>query len=354
MNEATALRMIHWFRKNARYLPWRQDIDPYRVWVSEIMLQQTQVKTVIPYYERWMKLFPTVTALAEATPESVLKAWEGLGYYSRARNMQRAAQEIVHHRGGLFPDTLPELLELPGVGPYTAGAIGSIAFNQPTPILDGNVERVLTRLLGIQENPREAKIRQQLWKTAEALVSAANNLPNAGKRRLCGAFNESLMELGALVCLPRTPLCVTCPLKVECIAFKNGLVDVIPALPKRQESAKRYFEAFCVEKMGKILMVQRPSRMVNGQFWELPNQEVRSKRSLESIAKALQISTEHILSVAEVKHTITRFRITLQVYELGKVPVLPLFQASRPIPISDLEHLPVVNAHRKALKLLFP
>ncbi|HEX4644651.1 MAG TPA: A/G-specific adenine glycosylase, partial [Verrucomicrobiae bacterium] len=185
-NKAVVAALLTWFAQNARDLPWRRTRDPYAIWVSEIMLQQTQVKTVIPYWERWMKALPTIKALARATPEKIHKLWEGLGYYTRVRNLQKAAQKIMADHDGQFPETYEEILALPGIGRYTAGAICSIAFNQPTPILDGNVIRVLTRLFAIRENPRDKSTNNQLWQLAEQLVSEAAKLTpaDAGERQI--------------------------------------------------------------------------------------------------------------------------------------------------------------------------
>jgi A/G-specific adenine glycosylase len=214
--------LLRWFRRHRADLPWRRDSDPYRVWLSEIMLQQTQVAAVIPYYERFLRHYPTVQALAAAPLDEVLKRWEGLGYYSRARNLHRAAQVIAGERGGEWPRTAEELRALPGVGPYTAGAIASIAFGQDTPVLDGNVMRVLTRLFAIRTNPRETKTNARLWQLAEELVvEASRGSPCSSGRasapfstktershvrccaekrglRTCSAFNQSLMEIGAM------------------------------------------------------------------------------------------------------------------------------------------------------------
>src|ERR1700761_3320382 len=201
-HRAIVASLLHWFDKNARDLPWRRTRDPYAIWVSEIMLQQTQVKTVIPYWERWMRELPTIELLAKANPQKIHKLWEGLGYYTRVRNMQRAAQIIVNEQAGNFPDDFESILNLPGIGRYTAGAICSIAFNQPTPILDGNVMRVLTRVFGISENPRDKKANAQLWELAEQLVALAAPKRSEGG---CSHLNQSLMELGALICTPREP-----------------------------------------------------------------------------------------------------------------------------------------------------
>ena len=213
--------LLNWFAANARDLPWRRMQDPYAIWVSEIMLQQTQVKTVIPYWQRWMREVPTIAALAKARPEKIHKLWEGLGYYTRVRNMQHAAQQIISQYNGRFPENFDDILSLSGVGRYTAGAISSIAFNQPRPILDGNVIRVLTRVFGITTDPRERKTNAQLWRLAEELVLHASRTTHHVSP--CSHLNQSLMELGALVCTPRSPLCVDCPLTKSCIARKNNL-----------------------------------------------------------------------------------------------------------------------------------
>src|SRR2546425_303209 len=188
---ALAQLLLNWFKQNARDLPWRRTRDPYAIWISEIMLQQTQVKTVIPYWQRWMRRLPDVRALARARPDAVLKLWEGLGYYLRARNLHQAARTIVDQHGGRFPEQFDEVLALPGIGRYTAGAICSIAFNQPTPVLDGNVIRVLTRWFGITTNPREKSTNKKLWELAEQLVVNAAKLP--GKQN-CSQLNQALME----------------------------------------------------------------------------------------------------------------------------------------------------------------
>ena len=221
--------LLRWFSQSARDLPWRRTRDPYAIWVSEIMLQQTQVKTVIPYWERWMRELPTVKSLADAKPAKIHKLWEGLGYYTRVRNMQKAAQKIMVEYDGAFPRRFEDILELPGIGRYTAGAISSIAFNEPRPILDGNVMRVLTRVFGIVENPREKSTNEQLWLLADDLAKAAAKLNaiDSGENR-CSHLNQSLMELGALICTPRNPNCPACPLRKECAALRIGRVEQIP------------------------------------------------------------------------------------------------------------------------------
>src|SRR5690242_15502981 len=214
-NPKLVATLLRWFAANARDLPWRCTRDPYAIWVSEIMLQQTQVKTVIPYWEHWLRELPTIKAVAKASPDKIHKLWEGLGYYSRARNLHQAARQIVGKNGGKFPENFDDVLALPGIGRYTAGAICSIAYNQPTPILDGNVIRVLTRVFGMRGDPREKRRNAKLWQMATRLVEAA--APNS-----CSELNQSLMELGALICTPRNPRCAECPVSRDCIALRRG------------------------------------------------------------------------------------------------------------------------------------
>src|ERR1039458_10219671 len=223
-NRDIVQRLLVWFARNARPLPWRRTRDAYAVWVSEVMLQQTQVKTVLPYWERWMRALPNIAALVKAKPQTLHKLWEGLGYYTRVRNLQRAAKVIVEQHRSRLPNDFETLLSLPGIGRYTAGAICSIAFDQPQPILDGNVMRVLTRLCGIAGDPRERKTNARLWHLAQELVQMAsqtdaptNPFPHATRNtqhasRPCSEFNQSLMELGALICTPRLPRCGFCPI----------------------------------------------------------------------------------------------------------------------------------------------
>jgi len=281
--------LLDWFSANARDLPWRRTRDPYAIWVSEIMLQQTQVKTVVPYWERWMRKLPTVQAAANASPDKIHKLWEGLGYYTRVRNLQKAARQIMEKHDGKFPQNFDDVLALPGIGRYTAGAICSIAFNQPTPILDGNVIRVLTRVFGISENPREKKTKAQLWRLAEELVGRAAcsrfiGVPSPPRRGRDTApyhsfLNQSLMELGALVCTPRQPQCRICPMKKLCVAFRENRVEELPNLGRRTAATARRFIAFAVNRQGRFLVRQRPAGVVNAHLWEFPNVEIHPNPS---------------------------------------------------------------------------
>ncbi len=323
-------RLLKWFAAHARDLPWRRTNDPYLVYVSEIMLQQTQVKTVIPFWERWRRELPTIEAAAQAPSDKIHKLWEGLGYYTRVRNLQTAAQVIVAKHGGKFPRDFASVLALPGIGRYTAGAICSIAFNQPTPILDGNVIRVLTRIFGIAENPKEQATNARLWKLAEGLVAHAKTqtsqrmtsslCASAALREdnSCSFLNQSLMELGALVCTPRNPQCLICPVKKLCVAFKEHRVDELPNLSKREVATARHFIAFVVSHKGKYLVRQRPAGVVNAHLWEFPNAECAdTKPDARRIFKTLfGISPPEILPLGTVKHSITRYRITLEAFRV--------------------------------------
>ena len=324
-----AANLLPWFTKNARDLPWRRTHDPYAIHVSEIMLQQTQVKTVIPFWERWLRELPTIETAAQAPSAKIHKLWEGLGYYTRVRNLQKAAQTILERHNGIFPQTFDEVLALPGIGRYTAGAICSIAFNQPRPILDGNVIRVLTRVFGIAENPKEKEANTRLWKLAEALVNEAEELGTRGNQsstvitpvfhwenKACSALNQSLMELGALICIPRTPQCLICPVKGICTAFKENRTAELPNLGERQVATARQFIAFVVEQDGKFLVRQRPKGVVNAHLWEFPNVEINDAKP-DKVAVAKQffgIAPAKLEHLHTVKHSITRYRITLNAY----------------------------------------
>jgi A/G-specific adenine glycosylase len=360
---------LAWFTANARDLPWRRTRDPYAIWVSEIMLQQTQVKTVIPFWERWMKELPTIEAAANARSDKLHKLWEGLGYYTRVRNLQKAAQVIVEERGGKFPDSFDDVLALPGIGRYTAGAICSIAFNQPAPILDGNVIRVLTRVFGIAENPKEKLTSAHLWRLAEELVSQAkaqssqrkNSSPCAfaplREDNSCSFLNQSLMELGALICTPRNPQCEVCPAKKLCAALRENRVEELPNLGSRETVTARKFVAFVVERNGRFLVRQRPAGIVNAHLWEFPNVEVNGgKGSPGAIYKAeFGIDAAMISPLITVRHSITRYRMTLEVFRLILDETRPAgFQGKAGVwksPV-QMQSLAFASAHKKVLAKL--
>ena len=307
--------LLAWFSTNARDLPWRRTRDPYAIWVSEIMLQQTQVKTVIPYWDRWLRELPTIQAAAKASPAKLHKLWEGLGYYTRVRNLQKAAQQIVAQHAGKFPKNFDDILALPGVGRYTAGAISSIAVDQPRPILDGNVIRVLIRIFGIGENARDKETNAQLWHLAEALVSHASR--NTHHTSPCSHLNQSLMELGALICTPRSPQCGVCPVNKLCVAREKGLQEQLPNLGKRVKTTNRRFIAFVAEHNGKFLVRQRPTGVVNAHLWEFPNVEVSAEATPHDVTKSFfKTSPAKLEKLCVIKHSITRYRITLEAWQV--------------------------------------
>ncbi len=302
------------------------------------MLQQTQVKTVIPYWERWMRELPTVRFLAAADSDRVLSLWEGLGYYSRARNLQKSAREIVARHRGVFPSDFYQILDLPGIGRYTAGAIASIAFGQPAPIVDGNVARVLCRWLGLRGDPKTNPTRDLLWENAAALVKASTD-PSA--------LNQGLMELGATICLPRVPLCGQCPVASGCYARKNALVEELPFVAKPTASTARLFRAALIRKNGDILLRRRPAGVVNAGFWEMPNLEAMGEAQSKTFQALCGGPVSKLKKVCVVKHTITRYRLTLEVYEIEAALSLP---AGNWHPANSLDQIPLVNSHRKALQ----
>jgi A/G-specific adenine glycosylase len=349
--------LLAWFARHARDLPWRRTRDPYAIWASEIMLQQTQVKTVVPYWERWMRALPSIAALSEAKPEKLHKLWEGLGYYTRVRNMQKAAQLIVGKHGGRFPRGFDDVLALPGIGRYTAGAICSIAFDQPRPILDGNVIRVLTRLFGLGGNPRDKKTNDRLWHTAGQLVQHAAHASRTTDHdsRPCSRFNQSLMELGALICTPKAPQCRLCPVAKHCVAFRQGRVAEFPKRPRLPRAVLQRHAAFVAENRGRFLVRQRPAGVVNAHLWEFPNLETGwngdgVERAARVLLGGMPASLEPICTI---KHSITRYRITLEVFRAGGY-----WKAGRPsgggkwLTPAELSRLPFASAHKKILRAL--
>jgi A/G-specific adenine glycosylase len=275
--------LVDWYRRGHRDLPWRRARDPYAIWVSEIMLQQTRVDTVKPYFTRWMTRFPTVTELARAPLDDVLQSWAGLGYYARARNLHAAAREIASQYGGRFPDDPERVRSLPGIGRYTAGAILSIAFGRAEPILDGNVARVLARL-SLRED------REQLWALAASLVP--EDAP--------GDFNQAMMELGATVCLPRAPSCLACPVRKYCAAQQKGLQERVPAVKKKPPVRAVEQVTVLVERRARLLLLRRPPSGLWGGLWEPPTGELaRGESPSDAAARIVQSLTALRLDAVE-------------------------------------------------------
>lgn len=308
---ADAIRRVlgDWFRLKRRSLPWRETNDPYRIWVSEVMLQQTQVKTVVPYYRRFMVLYPTVQHLACADTQAVLKAWEGLGYYSRARNLQKAARIVVEQLEGRIPDQWQPLRQLPGVGDYIAAAVLSIAFDRPFAVVDGNVKRVLARLFMIAEPVN----RSASHKVFQAL---ADQLLDAGQ---AGNFNQAMMELGALICTPRAPLCAQCPPAPYCRAAQSGAVARYPFRAPRPKTPEHALAVGLVRKQGRVLIVRRPDEGLLGGLWEFP--AIRIEPAVDPAeACTRHLRTTFNLSVrverhaATIRHAYTHFKIRMEVF----------------------------------------
>ncbi|MCP4419141.1 MAG: A/G-specific adenine glycosylase [Chloroflexi bacterium] len=310
-------KLLAWWDINQADLPWRHNKEPYAIWVSEIMLQQTQIVTVIPYFERWIIRFPTVQALAEASLDEVLKLWQGLGYYGRARNLHAAAQMVMLEWNGRIPQTVAELMILKGIGRYTAGAIASIAFDEPAPILDGNVIRILSRLTDLANDVTQTRTKNGLWQLADELVPAHRP----------GDFNQAMMELGQQLCLPTKPQCSLCPLSSLCLARQRGTQLERPVRPPRKRIPHYDVVAGIIwqqgaavgDPNGKFLIAQRPLDGLLGGLWEFPGGKQEPNETLpQALIReieeelAMEISVENF--VISVKHAYTHFRITLHAF----------------------------------------
>ena len=302
--------LLEWYDRAAADLPWRQTSDPYHIWLSEIMLQQTQVATVIPYYERFLTAFPTVNDLADAPLDTVLKLWEGLGYYSRARNLHRAAQIVVAEYGGKFPDTAAQLEALPGIGRYTAGAIASIAYGENVPVLDGNVIRVFARLLDLSDDVTRTTTKNALWQQATDWLPAER----------AGDYNQALMELGRTVCKPRNTLCSECPVQAYCQAFANQTQDQRP-VKARKAPLPHYDVAAGIiwNEDEQLLIAQRPLDGLLGGLWEFPGGKQEPDETLPECLQrelreelAIEVQVKDLFVV--VRHGFTHFKITLHAF----------------------------------------
>ncbi len=301
--------ILAWYAQHGRKLPWRGATDPYAIWVSEIMLQQTRVETVIPYFQRWMKRFPAVAELATASEQEVLSLWEGLGYYGRARNLHKAARIVVEKHGGSLPTELSALRRLPGIGRYTAGAIASLAFGLDVATLDGNIRRVLARLFDVTEPADSAAGENILWALAE------EHLPSGR----AGDYNQALMDLGATVCLPRNPNCSACPLQELCQAYILGIQEQRPVLKPKVEVPHYTVTAAVMRRDGKVLLAKRPSNGLLGGMWEFPGGKVEAGETLEAcLAREIREELGVEIRVGEpfgtYKHAYTHFRITLHAF----------------------------------------
>ncbi|MBN1847140.1 MAG: A/G-specific adenine glycosylase [Deltaproteobacteria bacterium] len=345
-------QLLSWYAHHHRDLPWRRTRNPYHIWISEVMLQQTRVDTVVPFYERFVSTFPTFEALAGASLRSVLKVWENLGYYSRARNLHKAAHVIVHEMNGEFPSSMKDLRNLPGIGPYIAAAISSIAFGQVVPAVDGNVKRVLARVFFIQDPSDDKDVKQQIQDIANVLVPKHDS----------GAFNQAVMELGAMICRPRNPRCRECPINKSCEAFDHGAQDSLPVLLKRHPIPHKEMTAgIMFNQKRQLLVVQRPNHGLLGGLWKFPGGErMEGDKDLahtlrRSIREETGIHVRVGKTLHSVKHTYTHFRITLFAFQCSRrsgVPIPLDCQDVLWVKVGDLGQLPMSKADRKIWELL--
>lgn len=304
-----AQHLLNWYGQNKRALPWRDSVDPYVVWVSEIMLQQTRVETVIPYFQYWMERFPTITALASASEQDVLVAWEGLGYYRRARNLHRAAQIVVSQYDGSLPADVELLRELPGIGEYTAAAIASIAFGLDEAALDGNVRRVLSRLFNVMSPLGTTETEHRMRELADSLLPGG----------FAGDFNQALMDLGATICTSRSPSCAGCPLQNMCQAYALNVVEERPVIHYKRVNPHYTVTAAVIQRDEKVLIAQRPLEGLLGGMWEFPGGKLLPGEDLVSclqreIQEELGVGIHVGGSLGVYRHAFTHFRITLHAF----------------------------------------
>ncbi len=352
--------LLRWYKKNGRDLPWRKTTDPYAIWVSEILLQQTQVATVIGYYKKFLLKFPTVQSLATAEIDDVLKCWQGLGYYARARNLLLAAKTIVDQFGGTVPSTLKELLSLPGIGRSTASDILNIAFGQRHPMLDGNVKRILIRYFCISKDPKEKQVTDQLWRLLESLLP----------KKEVDHYTQAIMDLGATICLPKNPKCDCCPVAPSCQAYQKGLQNKLPIKPIKKKPPHYDYVAAIIQKGDKVLIKKRQETGLLGGLWEFLGGRRRppagmtalvgavKKKSVDDTNQYNKLIEEEIgqpvlltpLNV-EIKHAFTHFKMTLHLFA-GKVRRTNVKLPLKWVSIDQLKEYPFSSAHQKIVLTL--
>ena len=351
IKQPLAEKLLSWFAQHQRQLPWRREYHPYHVWISEIMGQQTQMDRVVSYFNNWIALFPDIGSVAAASEQQIFKAWEGLGYYSRARNIQKTAQLLVDSHNSQIPDTYQTLLSLPGIGPYTAAAICSIAFNQPVPLLDANVERVLCRLADIAKPVKHRKTRQRLQQLSQLLL-AENRARN---------FNQAMMELGALICTPKKPACPDCPIHQYCRALANDTVHLRPVTLKKEKKIEIVMACGIVQHNNRLYIQQRLADDVWGGLWEFPGGrlkqgETADQAAVRELAEETEFRITGLRPFNTVVHFYTKYRVTLHSFfcrlEEGQSPEPVLHAASqfkwvRPV---ELQEFAFPSGHRKLIK----
>ena len=352
MMNRLASKLLAWYHANKRTLPWRGPAQrsAYAVWVSEIMLQQTRVETVIPYFEKWMQLFPDIQALASASEQDVLNVWEGLGYYSRARNLHRAAKIVADEYNGEIPRDLDDLHHLPGIGRYTLGAIASIAFGMDMAALDGNIKRVYARIFDLEEPVDSSAGEKTLWEIAE------RNLPEGH----AGDYNQALMDLGATICVPRNPRCLICPVMKLCKARQNGTQEQRPVMKPKKDVPHYVQAAGVIVERGRVLLAQRPSKGLLGGMWEFPNGRVdgdpagvlpKALKMAYNLRLRLKRGSSGQNALGIVEHGYSHFRVTVHAFSCELI--------SRPggtnlkwVSLKNLEDYPMGRIDRQIAKMI--
>ncbi|WP_100013319.1 A/G-specific adenine glycosylase [Lentibacillus sediminis] len=333
--------LLDWYYENKRELPWRENQDPYRVWVSEIMLQQTKVDTVIPYFHRFMEKFPTPTALAEADSQDVLKTWEGLGYYSRAKNLQNAVREVVSHYGGEVPSNPKELGSLKGVGPYTKGAILSIAYNQPEPAVDGNVMRVFSRVLKIEEDISKARTKKLFESQVREFISEEDP----------GGFNQAIMDLGATICTPTSPACLFCPVQEHCIAFAEGLEEALPVKKKaKKQKPVAYLVLLIKDEQDRYVIEKRPDEGLLANLWQflmVPIEEVGWDHAANWVHDEYGLDIKISKRKGELKHVFSHLIWEMEIYEARISGLDELDGRLRAVSKEEAAQFPFPVSHQK-------
>ncbi len=352
LHHQISLPLVNWFDTHQRKLPWREEYSPYSVWISEIMLQQTQVDRVISYYLRWMQRFPTLESVSIASYEELLRLWEGMGYYSRVKFIHKTSKIILNQLGGQFPENLDELLKLPGIGPYTAGAIMSIAFNQNYPLVDGNVIRILARIFNIENSVERRETKNYIWKKAEELI-----LP--GKARW---LNQALMELGALICTPKSPTCYECPVQKPCLSFHLGCTEQRPVVQPSKKAIPIKVVVGVLQKDGLFFIQQRPANGLMADLWEFPGGKINQGEKPEDalvreFQEELQFSIQVEKKITTLKHGYTNFSVTLHAYLCKLIPenqspILHFASDYRWIKSEDFSAYAFPAANRRLINLL--
>lgn len=338
--------ILEWYHTNKRDLPWRNDQDPYKIWVSEIMLQQTKVDTVIPYFQQFITKYPTLNDLAKADQQDVLKTWEGLGYYSRARNLQNAVREVIADYNGIVPANPKDLGSLKGVGPYTKGAILSIAFNRPEPAVDGNVMRVLSRVLKIEEDIAQPKVKKKFESYTKELISTDDP----------SSFNQGIMELGALVCTPKSPMCMLCPVQEQCRAFAEGIQQELPIKSKAKKQKKIPYVALLVRNQkNQYVIEKRSEKGLLANMWQFPMVPI-NEIGMAHIENWFQMEYGVIINLGnkkgKLKHVFSHIIWQLDIYEATTESNLVNDERIRLVDYDELDQFPFPVSHQKMMKYL--